>query len=267
MTEKATVSEQLNLKLVSLNLWNGGMLFPRIVSFLNAESPDVLLLQEVQQTTNLAVEKRFRSCEELKQTLGFEYSFFSPAFAVAHQNTIVECGNAILSHFPIHATRTVFFDRPYAERLTSIFDPSEAPRNLQSAVIDIGTRELNVCNVHGIWGSDGEDNPRRLEMCKTIVDIVKAKESLILSGDFNVRENTESIRSIERLLNNVFKGRIKTSFNLKHKDPTVFGESVVDMMFVSKEIEVVHSYCPKADISDHLPQIIVFKIAPRLDVP
>jgi endonuclease/exonuclease/phosphatase family metal-dependent hydrolase len=248
------------LKFISLNIWEGGRLLKRVIQFLRWEKPQILALQEVYDSCGRFLEERFQSLELIKNKVGYKYSFFSAAFTEIRQNLTLVSGNAILSDFPFKRSETFFFDRSFSRREPRLQDFSETPRNLQLARIDVGGYQLNVCNTHGIWGSNGGDNPRRLAMADRIVDIVKDKENLILSGDFNVRDTTLCAERIEQQhLTNVFKGKIRTSFNLRRKDSGIFGEAVVDMIFVSREIKVLRSYCPNVDISDHLPQVIVFR--------
>ena len=97
-------------------------------------------------------------------------------------------------------------------------------------------------------------------MYKTIADAVKDEDNSILSGDFNVRAGTRSIRQIERHMSNVFEGRLVTSFNMKRKFAGGFSTSVVDMIFASPSIRILESYCPDVDVSDHMPLVVIFDV-------
>ncbi len=69
---------------------------------------------------------------------------------------------------------------------------------------------------------------------------------------------TQTIRNIEKHLNNVFKDELSTTFNVKHKDLTRFpgyATAVVDMVFVSSDLQVQSKKCPAVDVSDHLPLV------------
>ena len=110
--------------------------------------------------------------------------------------------------------------------------------------------------MHGIWGHDGEDNPRRLEMSQTILEAIGDKPNVILSGDFNVREGTRTIRNIEKSLLNVFAGELTTTFNMKQKTDPKFARAVIDFIFVDLNFRVLDHRAPQVDVSDHMPLIV-----------
>lgn len=276
----------VKLKVVSLNLWIGGLLFDGILEFLKEENPDIVLLQEVYNGQNPALKSQFRSFSVLQEKLGFKHSHFAPTFletigdfAVEAVHTDdeptalgfkqkIEQGNAIFSKFPIEAKETKFYDFPFGDRIDKFEYYSVTPRNLQHVIIDLGfqsatAQKLHVMNTQGIWGTHGDDTDRRLKMSKLIVEEVSGNTPLIFAGDLNLNPNTESVRNIEKVLESVFKSNLKTSFNLRRKnlekDPG-YATSAVDMMFVSKDIKVLENSCPNVDISDHLPLIAQIEI-------
>ena len=134
------------------------------------------------------------------------------------------------------------------------------PRNMQWVQLEMNNNLLNIFNLHGIWGKDGKDNPRRLKMGNIIIDKVKNKEKVILSGDFNMNPNTKTIHNIEKVLKNVFKKSIKSTFNTKYKNDPIFSKLIIDMVFVSHDIKILEKRCHIVDISDHLPLTAVLEI-------
>ena len=97
-------------------------------------------------------------------------------------------------------------------------------------------------------------------MSQKIVNNLQGKEHVILAGDFNLQPNTQTISNIEKQLKNVFRGELKTTFNMKRKDNPGYASAVVDMIFVSKHIKILKHYCPNVDVSDHLPLVCVFEV-------
>lgn len=248
-------------KFVSLNLWIGGILFDNMAAFLKGQGADILALQEVYDGGPMDGEKRLRSFTVLKELLGFPYAVFSPAFFTTINGFRVDSGNAVFSRFPITGASVTFFDVPYREADTT--DPGTFPyiaRNLQHVILDCEGAPLHIFNTQGIWGTDGADNDRRLAMSRIIAEQVRSERNAILSGDFNVDINTESIRIIERHLTNVFKGKLKTTFNMKRKDNSKLATAVIDMVFAGKGIRVQKAFAPEVDVSDHRPLGIVFDI-------
>lgn len=246
---------------VTLNIWLGGKLFDAALDFLKEQNPDILALQEVYNGTGLSLPKNERTVDVIKETLGYEYASFSPCFLDIGTKGHVERGNAIFSRFPLQHVSSIFYDMPYGEYSDS--KPEDFPifpRTLQHATLQIGDKNVDVFNTQGIWGEDGDDSARRLKMGEIIVREIQEKEHVILAGDFNLKPHTKTIKNIESQLTNVFKDELKSTFNMKRKTNPGYATAVVDMVFVSRSIEVKHHVCPNVDISDHLPLVCEFSL-------
>src|SRR3989344_436315 len=106
----------MQLKLVCLNLWQGGNLFPQIFQFLKEQRPDIMCFQEVYDNTQPEqpdLPQNYRSIEKLQQAyLDFSYRF-ALAFLEKKPGGLIRSGNAVFSRFPIMAEKVVFFDRPF----------------------------------------------------------------------------------------------------------------------------------------------------------
>lgn len=254
----------MKIKFLNLNIWHGGKLFSSVGNFINKESPDILALQEVQETSGKTSKKQFKTYSLFKKLLPYNFSFFDPLFSFYQGKLKIDHGNAIFSRYPIKNHKVYFFDLKYAvvdwDSAHKLNRFEHFPRNMQWVQLKINNKLLNIFNLHGIWGKDGKDNSRRLKMSDIIVDKVKNKEKVILSGDFNMDPNTKTIQNIEKVLKNVFKNKLKSTFNIKYKKDPVFSKIVVDMIFISHDIKIVGKRCPQVDISDHLPLIAVFEI-------
>jgi len=252
----------MKIKLVTVNVWDGGRLLDNIVAFIKKEDPDIVVLQEAYDGKNPNLEKRFRTIEIFQKEFGFLDFLFAPAFLDIQSTGGVEQGNAVLSRFPIVNQEVIFFDKPYGR-----FD-SQSPKHfgllpaiLQHVIISVSNAKLNIFNIHGIWGIDGKDNERRLKMSKIIVDKIKDKQNVILAGDFNVQPNTKTIQDIEKYLKNVFKDELQTTFNTKRKEVVGgYSTAVVDMIFVSKNIKVLYGHCLAVDVSDHFPLVCILEL-------
>ncbi len=250
----------MSFKFICLNLWEGGRLFDEIVSWLREERADIIALQEVYKSSDQRLERRYRSLAELRRALGLSHYCFGPAF-MDYRERVTEVGNGVLSKFPIKAGRTVFYDVPYDSHFMDKEDFTQAPRNLQHARVEVGGNVINVFNTQGIWGLDGDDNERRLNMARTIVKEIGDKENVVLAGDFNVREDTETVATIESRLLNIFRGELKSSFNMRWKKNPNFATAVVDMIFVSGDLKVVQHYVPEVNVSDHRPLVAVLEVS------
>jgi len=252
----------MKLKFVSLNTWLGGTLFEAAFDFLKKENPDIIFLQEGYNGENPNLEKKYRTFDILKKELNYNYAYFSPTFLEKIEEEMIGRGNAIFSRLPIITEKTIFYDVPYSDNYISPADKdfSHTPRNMQHAVLKTENNELNVFNTQGIWGFDGEDTERRLQMGKTIVNAIKDKKNVILAGDFNIDPDTKTIAGIEKCLKNVFKNELTTTFNMKRKEKPGYANAVADMIFVSENIKIIEHYCPNVDVSDHFPLVCVLEI-------
>lgn len=249
----------MKIKYLSLNVWFGGKLWDTMVDFLKREDVDIVALQEVYGGEDPTLEKRLRTIHALKQEVPYPYTAFAPAMTDSKLN--LPWGNAILSKFPITKQKAIFFDVPFDEREIKIENAEYAPRNMLHAVIDLGSTTLNVFSLHGIWGKDGEDNPRRLAMSKTILKNIRGKERVILSGDFNVREGTRTIGMLEEELVNVFKHELQTTCNMRQRKNPKLAQAVIDFLFASRDLSAVAHACPDVDVSDHLPLTATFELS------
>lgn len=252
----------MKLKIVCLNMWSGGKLFDEIKRFAQAEKADIMALQEVWHTETYPPEQEWHMVSVLAHILGYNHYAFAPALGrVLDGGRRVQMGNAIFSQFPIRSSSTIFYDVPYNGMYPETpGDYRLVPRNLQHGEMVIGEKTFHVFNTQGIWGFDGVDNERRLQMGEIIAREIAGKTPVILTGDFNVQENTQTTAKIEAHLKNVFQGELTTSFNLRHKEDPGFATAVVDMMFVSPDVTVKNHYASSANVSDHLALVGEFEI-------
>lgn len=251
----------MQVKFLCLNLWQGGNLFDEIVAFIKEHDPDIVALQEVYNGQNASLERKYRSVQALQEELGYPHESYAAAFLENILGAQIEQGNLVLSKFPILESNTSFYDVPFGERPKDELPYFEyTPRNLQHVRIDVHESKINLFNTQGVWGTDGDDNDRRVQMAQTIVNSIGDKTNVILCGDFNVQEKTKTIELIEKRLINVFKGELTTSFNMQQKTNLNLATAVVDMVFTSPNIKIISKSCPQANISDHLPLLVTFEI-------
>jgi endonuclease/exonuclease/phosphatase family metal-dependent hydrolase len=251
----------MHFKIISINLWQGGNLFDAILDFLKKENADILSLNEVYDGTDKNLEIKYRSYSILPKLLNYPYTAFAPAFINNLPIGNVAQGNAIFSRFPIQNSKTVFFDIPFNPNYKETpGEYEDVPRNMLLTEILIDKTVINCFCVHGVWGKHGNDSERRLKMADTIVNEIKNKKNVILSGDFNMCPNTKSIDKIETHLTYVFKNELKSTFNMKRKTIGGYATAVVDLMFASKNMKVLSHSCPNVDISDHLPLVAEIEV-------
>lgn len=255
----------MRIKLISLNVWIGGILMDQILEFLKFENADIVFLQEVFDGHDEALDKNYRTMDVLREIGMYSYTSFAPAFIESVDEQKIVQGQAILSKFPLKENETVFYDQPFGDRRDGREWYAYTPRNLQRVIAHIGGRLVHLYNTQGIWGEDGNDSPRRTKMVRTILSSIEKDDTVILGGDLNLLPTTKAVKEIENTLESVFKTSLKTSFNLSRKniikDPG-YATSAVDMLFVSRDIKIISARCPEVDISDHLPCIAELQLPP-----
>jgi endonuclease/exonuclease/phosphatase family metal-dependent hydrolase len=248
------------MKVVSLNLWNGGRLFPAALDFLQAQQADLYFLQEAYDGHGDHLPDRFRTVDLLQRAFPNYNSYFAPVYLdVRPREGKIEDGQLLLSRWPLTDRENLFLDIPYGEYdQDATTDFTRFPATVQKAAIDLGERRITLLNVHGPVNFDGTaDTDRRLKMRDIILS--QLSEHSIIAGDFNVQPHTQTIRDLTTHLTDVFHHHQRvTSFNVKRKDLDQFpgyATAVVDMMLVTPTFKVVTTTLPEVDISDHLPLV------------
>lgn len=250
----------MQVKVLTLNIWEGKVL-DNAIDFLKKEDADFILLQEVYNSENENLEKRFRLFSELKKALPSYENVFGLAFTDTTNNLDVDSGNAIFSKYKIITSDVTFFDEPYRRfNQQEQTDFSRDPQTILHAVVDVQGNKFNVFSVHGVWGKDGNDTERRLNMGDVIAQSIKDRPNVILGGDFNLSANTQTVKKIEEYVTSVFGTTLTTTFNMKYKKNPGYATAAVDMVFLSSNFKVVSKECLEIDVSDHLPLRVVFEV-------
>lgn len=250
----------MKIKVMQLNVWNGGKLFENVEAFLKVQQADIYFFQEVFNGSG-DIPRSFRTLEEFQKILPNYFFDFTKSFGDIGPYGAIDRGNAVFSKFPILEADSLFIDFPY-----KVFDEQQArdfektPRVLEHVQINIEKKLLDLFNVHGIWGKHGGDTERRVKMAHTIVKNLEGKEHIIVSGDFNLNPDTETVRIIEKKVKSVFGDSLVSTFNMKHKTDPGYATARVDMMFVSPSIQVLSKDCPQVDVSDHLPLVVELEV-------
>ena len=253
----------VSLKVISLNLWLGGELFPAIIDFLRAEDADVVALQEVYNGKDLKLADKYRSMAVLHERLGYPYSDFAEAYKQSFSEgpeAKIGHGNAVLSKFPISKRELIYMNDP-PDQAIDYQDIAEHwpifPAPLQYVELSTEAGPMNVFNMHGVWDMDGDNfSPERERMSKTIIKSIDEKPCVILTGDSNAKASNRAMRNLEAKLTPVFGPELVSTFNMRRKTNPGYATAAVDLMYVSPEFKILSQACPDVDISDHRPLIV-----------
>ncbi len=253
----------MDIKIVTFNINHGGNPTSEVVRFIQEEDPDIVFLQEVYAGKNLLLQQNFRALDVFKTSLNYDYFAFFPRYSIVKSNTVIPNGNLTLSRFPILKSKGSYFTHSYREfnfegwfkKKSYSFVPSVM---LYTQIKVNSKKNIHTFNVHGPWGVDGKDSQERTKMVKMIKQEVNhlGVRNIILAGDFNMNPDTYAISSLDKKLVNVFKDRVKTTFNIKQKKTKGnWSKSVVDMIFLSRNLAFYNPHMPLVNASDHFPLV------------
>ncbi len=255
------------MKLVSLNVY-GGKFFKPLMEFLKeqAKDADIFCFQEMLNAPQGAERQEGKSVQDLFQRCAGILSEFEGFFDSVEENWVEDMkapwGLATFVRRTIPLSERgeffVFRERNTMEKQ----NPSTIPRLVQYAKFAYNSKQFTLCNFHGLYsaGSKKLDTPDRIEQCKRVRDYLNRQSGAkILCGDFNLAQNTESLRMLEKEMRNLITeyGITSTRSSMYYRNyatETHFGDYVI----VSPEVQVSDFSVPNIHISDHLPLIMEF---------
>ena len=141
-------------------------------------------------------------------------------------------------------------------------DVGHHARNIQYVTLINKDKEITVINFHGLWnGKSKDDSEDRIKQSQNIIDFIRTlKGEVILTGDFNLNPDTESIKMIENsgLINLIKEKKItstRTSLYIRRET-----NPFADYTFVSKDVEVKSFEIMPDEVSDHAAMKLVVNV-------
>lgn len=224
----------MTLKIVSWNIWYGKY-FDQILTFLKKEDADIVCLQEIVAkkgaTTNTA--------SKIAKELGYKDFVFDFALEIEKEGEKLDWGNAILSKFPITASKTHSLSEGANRRIALLAD------------IKVGEKTLHTMTTHLIH-THQQESPVRNEQADRLIESLP-KGPTILTGDFNALPQSYPIKKTSEVLVNTNNEETPT-FSL-------FPEGCcpdkmkyrLDYIFISSDIKLTSFEVGDSKGSDHLP--------------
>ncbi len=259
------------MKLVSLNIW-GGQVFEPLLEFIkeHASNTDIFCLQEVFRSSSgvgTSHGTHMNILEDIKRLLpdfdvffGWAQDNFDNEGPVDFEATT---GLATFVRKPIKvlSSENIFI---YGEKNgTNLEDPTTMPANMLCTKIQLGKKEYMVCNIHAYaYPGDKLDTPGRREQSQKIVDFLdRHKAGSILCGDLNLMPGTQSLKMLEKNMENLIStfNIPRTRSSLSDYYGTVDEQKYADYILTSPDIKVSDFQVPNIPISDHLPMILHFE--------
>ncbi len=241
------------MKLLQLTAW-AGKLGQQIINLIEAESPDLICLQEIIDSGDTM--GFWVPLKDIAAISGYQV-FFSPVFSFSFMRQTAKFGNAILSRWPIQKTNTIFTNSEHQENFSFEINDYNV-RNLQHAIIKTPAGDINILDHHGYHvPSHKNGNAETLRQCKLIANYVdKLPDPKILTGDFNLSPSSESLKQINKVLDNLsVRYKLKTT-----RTPLTHKTEVCDYVFVSRGIKVREFRVSDEEVSDHMALILEFDI-------
>lgn len=153
-----------------------------IANVIRKQNPDIVAVQEVDVLTNRS--GKIDQARLLSQKSGLEYYYFAKTMDYDGG----QYGILILSKYPLSDTITY--------RLPSTNPSKDEPRVLAVATIRLlGNKAIRFGSTH----LEAFNHQTRLEQAKEINKIAeKSSLSMIIAGDFNSRENSDVIQTLDK---------------------------------------------------------------------
>ncbi len=218
----------------------------RIVETLQRYSPDVILMQEVDDQVPRS--RHDRQVEVFAAELDMKYHAFQRNVKLTQGHY----GNAILSRFPLDDIHNIDLTVPLKKRRRGLL----AHCHLK---YDGHQRTLVIANVHlGLAGFERKMQLRKILEYKTLRHIHR-QTPLIIGGDFNDVWGTLGKKIMEPA------GFLPAGKSIR-TFPAAFPAQALDHLFYRGDLRSDHAFASRSKIasqaSDHLPLIVDFELTP-----
>lgn len=241
------------MKLMQLNVW-GGRLGKQIQNLIDQEKPDVICLQEAVSIKGGSNGGWFLTVDEIKRLYKMSLAY-SPVISFSFMRRNAEFGNAILTKAKLVNQNTVFTRLEYKKDFDFENDDYNI-RNLLHVVVDNKGKDLHILTHHGHHvPNHKKGNEETLRQCNQIAEYIKGlRGEIILTGDFNLEPNSESMEKINKILRNL---AIETQLTTT-RTPLTHKTEVCDYIFVNEEVRVKSFNALDDVVSDHKALILEF---------
>lgn len=239
------------IKFLTYNIWYSKN-WREIILFIKNLSPDIFALQEVTSNLPKFDLENTNVIIEIQKAFPEHQSVFAPINYEKKFGKEVQFGNMILSRFPIISHKThYFFKQP-----DWTDDYENQARHLLETQIDMEGKRIFVFTTQLSYSKAFQDNPKKIEEAKKIVDIIKNRKPTILAGDFNSTPKSEVIRTIDAQIKYLDRKKYPTwtkhSFSKNGFETNTLNWKL-DYIFLSEDLSHQNLEIVDTALSDHLP--------------
>lgn len=259
------------MKLLNLNVCIKLDNNKEVIQLLKEDNYDIITLQEVMRKIDDNVFDKYKSSNIIKESLCYKNSFFGPLWvAKCHKKHniitrdfggLTEQGNEIISNHSIIESKNIFYHNTYSIfEETSKFREEDHGRAFTKSILEVNGKSLQIINVHGIWNENKLGNEKTINQINKILSNVRNDIPSIVTGDFNLLPESESIKIMESKMSNLI-----TKYNILSTRPTFNdgldkGDIVCDYIFINDKIKVNDFRVLNRNVSDHLPLVLDFDL-------
>lgn len=262
------------MKLLNINIGIKINNTKEISKFIKEQNADFVAIQEIVRHLEDSVYEEFKSKSGVESEVGalYPYKFFGPLWvtdAFRKEGKIhrefggyIEQGNEIMAKYPITEATNEHYYKTYSYALDwTNWQTEDHGRAVVISEHDVNGKKLRILNLHGIWTSDKKGDRRTIEECTYILNRALDKDlPTIITGDFNLAPETESIAVINKSFRNLVSEYNIKSTRPDFKDNIDVGLNVVDYIFVNDKIKVDNFEVINTNVSDHLPLLLDFEL-------
>ena len=254
------------MRLISLNTWGGRAGKDKLLAFFESHKDmDVFCLQEIwsapyehlegHSAGGLSIDHSnimVYGMQEISTLLDSHTAYFKPH----HLNNyglmmLIKKDLDVISEGDVF----VYKDRGHIPE----GDVGFHARNVQFATIATKNGNRSILNFHGLWNGGGKgDSEDRLLQSDRIIQFMKTLSNpYVMSGDFNLLPNTQSIKKLEDFgLRNLIKEHNITSTRTSLYPKA---EKFADYTLTSKKIIIEDFKVLTDEVSDHSPLYLEFE--------
>ena len=215
---------------------------PAVVEAIRTMDLDICGMQEVYNHYELDWGKE--QAKVIAESLGYHY-----AFAKGGTFRWGECGNALISKYPILSTRLIPLHISDEQRVDG--------RLYEDRVILVVELEVNgkgitvMCTHYGLYGDE-----INLAIAATREIVKDCKTPLLFMGDLNFGPNEGHYAKLCEILTDtaVSMNKVENTF------PSEAPNNRIDYIFTNGQIKIVDACVPDLVVTDHRPYVVVAEI-------
>ncbi len=213
----------------------------KIVSLAKENNPDVITLQEVDQSSVMS--GNFNQFDFLDIKLDYPHKYFAPSCSVVLKNKkIFVSGNAIFSKYPLKNCKAFNFDFSFpTERQGFVVADLELP----------DSRILTITSIHLVWIDWVRLNSRARQLNLIQRVVTERKNPHVIAGDMNCGLSSKET-SLRSFVNNLELNVPEPKNRNTATSPSWNPNKRIDWVFVSKEMNFISYKTLQQKVSDHL---------------